>query len=173
MASDPAALIRAVEGVASEWSDLFVAAAGASAALAGLVFVAVSINVDRIIGAPGLPDMALVTLMLLTGVLVVSLFCLVPDQDAETLGTELLVQSAIWAVGIGAFVRRSLPRGQPRYRYLSRLVFPLFGTVPYVVGSLLLLSGDAAGMYWVFAGIIGAVIAAVSNAWVLLVEILR
>ena len=31
------------------WSDLFVAAAGAGAALAGLVFVAVSINVDRIL----------------------------------------------------------------------------------------------------------------------------
>jgi len=32
-----------------EWKDLFVAMAGASAALAGLLFVAVSINVDRII----------------------------------------------------------------------------------------------------------------------------
>jgi hypothetical protein len=34
----------------SDWSDLFVASAGASAALAGLVFVAVSINIEFIAG---------------------------------------------------------------------------------------------------------------------------
>lgn len=37
----------------SEWSDLSVASAGASAALAGLVFVAVSINSERILQFEG------------------------------------------------------------------------------------------------------------------------
>ena len=43
---------------ASQWTDLFVASAGASAALAGLVFVAVSINVDRILKLEGVPGRA-------------------------------------------------------------------------------------------------------------------
>jgi hypothetical protein len=49
----------------------------------------------------------------------------------------------------------------------------MFGTVPYLIGAVLLMAGADSGIYWVFAGMIGAIIAAVMNAWVLLVEILR
>lgn len=40
---------------AVEWEGLFLAGAGASAALAGLLFVAMSINLDRILQGTGLP----------------------------------------------------------------------------------------------------------------------
>ncbi|MGA7396919.1 MAG: hypothetical protein WBW62_05665 [Solirubrobacterales bacterium] len=158
----------------SEWSDLFVAAAGASAALAGLVFVAVSINLESIIKGDGLPERSLVTLMLLIGVLLVSLFGLIPGQGEESLGLELFVQSVLWFIAITIFTFKSLSTGgmQPAW-YVGRFVPTLFGTVPYIVGSLMLMSGDTAGLNWIFAGMIGAIVAAVMNAWVLLVEILR
>ena len=40
---------------AEMWHELYVMVGGAAGALAGLLFVAVSINLDRIIGGMGLP----------------------------------------------------------------------------------------------------------------------
>ena len=75
-----------------QWSDLFVATAGASAALTGLLFVAVSINLERILKGEGLPERGLVTVVLLLEVLVISLVCLIPGQSPLALGIELLVE---------------------------------------------------------------------------------
>jgi modulator of FtsH protease len=72
----------------SEWTDLFVASAGASAALAGLVFVAVSINIDRILRFRGLPERALETVVLLLAVVVVAILSLMPGQGASALGAS-------------------------------------------------------------------------------------
>jgi len=158
----------------SEWSDLFVASAGATAALAGLVFVAISINIERILQLDGVPELGMVTLLLLIGVLVVSMFGLIPGQGEEAFGTEVLVQSLLWSLSIGLLVRQSLSSvEQGAARYPSRVVLPLFGTVPYVVGAVMLIAGADSGMYLVFAGMLGAIISAVMNAWILLVEILR
>lgn len=157
-----------------EWSDYFVALAGASAALAGLVFVAISINIERILNLDGVPELGMVTLMLLIGVLVVSMFGLIPDQSDHDFGVELLVQSAFWTTAIAFLVRRSAEGlGEGGGRLASRVVLPALGTLPYLVGAVLLLAGSDIAMYWVFAGMLGAILAAVMNAWILLVEILR
>ena len=73
------------------WGELFLADAGASAALAGLLFVAVSINLDRIIALRGLPGAALGAIALLVAVLLVSTFGLVPGQPRWLLAGEVLV----------------------------------------------------------------------------------
>lgn len=71
---------------ATQWHDLFVACAGAAAALTGLLFVAVSIHLRAILAYRGLPARALETLALLMGVLLVSVFGLVPGQGRTALG---------------------------------------------------------------------------------------
>jgi modulator of FtsH protease len=75
---------------AADWTDLFVASAGASAALTGLLFVAVSVNIHDILKYEGLPARALQTLLLLLSAVVVSLVGLIPGQSTTALGAELL-----------------------------------------------------------------------------------
>ena len=159
----------------SEWSDLFVAAAGASAALAGLLFVAVSINLDRIIGEAGLPDRALETVLLLLLVLLVSIVGLIPGQSSGALGTELLfVGLAVAAVIVRLpTVGPASDFEPPRSWIWTRWGLRLAGTVPFVVGALGLLVEAGGGLYWVVAGVVFAITGAIANAWVLLVEILR
>ncbi|HYJ21317.1 MAG TPA: hypothetical protein VEW07_04770 [Solirubrobacterales bacterium] len=159
----------------SEWTDLFVATAGASAALAGLVFVAVSINLDRIIGEAGLPDRALETLLLLVTVLLVSIVGLIPGQSSGALGTELLFVSLTITIVIAR-----LPTTGPSTSFVpsrswlwTRWGLRLVGTVPFVIGAAGVLLEAGGGLYWIVGGIVGAIVGAIANAWVLLVEILR
>jgi modulator of FtsH protease len=97
-----------------QWHDMFVAMAGAAAALTGLIFVAVSINLERVLKFPALPPRAVETLSILVGLLVLSVFVLIPGQSLTALGAEILVLGVI--LGTALLVKRiRLPRaaGQP------------------------------------------------------------
>src|SRR5271163_5028680 len=71
------------------WENFFVAEVGAAAALTGLLFVAVSINLTRILAIEHLPDRAGETLLVLAGALAVATFGLVPGQSHVVLGCEV------------------------------------------------------------------------------------
>jgi len=158
----------------AEWKDLFVAVAGASAALTGLLFVAVSINLERILKFPGLPERALETLLFLVSVLLVSIVGLIPGQSHVALGLELLVVSLVAATVILRLpTLRMSDEAVERSWVLTRWAVRLAATLPFVVGAASVLVECGGGLYWVVAGVVFAIIGAVASAWVLLVEILR
>jgi hypothetical protein len=158
----------------AEWSDLFIASAGAGGALAGLVFVAVSINVERILRFEGLPERALESVLLLLSVVIVSIIALIPGQSHIALGAELLAAGLVFGAAIGALSTRSMAPGtEPGLWLASRLVIRASGTLPLVVGGVSVLFETGGGLYWTVAGIVFATAGAVASAWVLLVEILR
>lgn len=159
---------------ASQWSDFFVAAAGASAALAGLLFVAVSINIERILKFEGLPERALEALMLLLAVLLVSLVGLIPGQSHGATGAELLFLSLTIAAAVGRLPTTSSdPSGASQGRIRVRWALRIAALLPLVVGGAGVLLEAGGGLYWIAVGVVFCFAAAVASAWVLLVEILR
>src|SRR5271156_6296178 len=83
----------------AEWQTFFAVQAGAAATLTGLVFVAVSINLSRIMEVRGLPGRAAESLLQLLQVFFVSGVALVPRQSVAALAWEILVISAVsWLI---------------------------------------------------------------------------
>jgi hypothetical protein len=83
----------------ADWQEFFLAQAGAAGVHTGLVFVGVSINLEKILSQPdfGLPGRAAEALILLVAVLATSCLLLVLGQGTRMVGVEVL------AVGLAAW----------------------------------------------------------------------
>jgi hypothetical protein len=156
------------------WHDLFVASAGAAAALTGLIFVAVSINLAKILADRRLPIRAAETLSILVGLLLVSVFVLVPGQPRPVLGGEIGGLGLIMAVVLHT-KRLQIPReaDEPRAWSLVPLAIIMGSTVPMIGAGISLLADAGGGLYWLVPELILAFSGAIINAWILLVEIQR
>jgi len=167
-------MIGAVTGYdPSSWSDFSVAQAGASAALTGLLFVAMSINLDNILSTDGLPARAAETLVFLMNILLVSTLILVPQRGA-LLGAEILVVSGVvWISVVAGKVKAPPPEDDWRNAYYFNAVVGQVALIPFLICAVTLIAGSGGGLFWVVPGVILSLIVAVSNAWVLMVEILR
>jgi modulator of FtsH protease len=157
------------------WNDFFMAQVGATAALAGLVVVAISINLQRILSFPQLPGRAAEMLILLVGALLACSFALLPGQTPEVFGGEILGAGFLMTATPIVIQARQLPlmKTQPLTWWLWRHLIGLCASVPVLIGGILLVGGARSGLYWLAAGIMATLAATVWNAWVLLVEILR
>jgi modulator of FtsH protease len=163
-----------------EWETFAAANAGAAAALAGLLFVGVTINVETIVASRRLTDRALEAFMLLTSVLVVSVVLLTPEISTTGLGIALLVIGVLFWLLVSSRHLRTMPRfgGEidhqaPRGSNAVRIAAGQLATIPTFVAGVSLLAETGGGLYWLVAGILFAYFAALANAWVLLIEIRR
>jgi modulator of FtsH protease len=157
------------------WDSFFVAETAAAAALLGLLFVAVSINLKEIIGTGGLADRALGALLLLLAILIAGLLLAMPGQPVALMGVE----TAATAIVAGGFALLFGLRGvrAADARFLGNFRRSLLGNVaslaPILVGGLVMLAGGEAGFYLVAAGMCLTLVKAVGEGWIFLVEINR
>lgn len=159
----------------ADWSGFFAAAAGAAAALAGLVFVSLSINLARIIELPGVSGRAAETMILLAGTLAGALLALIPHLSSAYLGVTLLVVAFPTWLGPVIIQARSVRAHTYQRPSLAavRLLLHQVATVPGVLGGLSLCGLLPGGIAWFAGGVIACMLVAMFNAWILLVEILR
>ncbi len=159
----------------AEWQTYFAVQAGAAATLTGLVFVAVSINLARILSIPGLPGRAFDALLQLLQVFFIASYALIPRQPAERLAIEILVTAVASIIGqtISQSRYARMHPGHPRSWLITRIIMSLAATIPLCASGVLLLQGSGAWTAALVAGAVLSFIAAVTGAWILLIEIMR
>jgi len=157
------------------WENFFLGHVGASAALGGLLFVAISLNLAQISSASDLADRALLALALLLAILVASSIMLIPNQPWLAVGIEiLLVGGGLTALAVTKRPRLEDGGPQSDAKQIVNLILLVVAVGPYLVGGALIAVGQfRVGLYLVAAAIILSFIKAVLDAWVLLIEINR
>ena len=161
------------------WHEYFVAAAGATAALSGLIFVAVSINLRTILdeeqqlGSSHLTGRALESLVALLVVLGISLIGLDPAVGHDAFAIAVLVAAGLSALSpVRAFLAYRTTHIKP-IGFSIRLGLAVLLVSTYIAASVTLIAQSGGGLHWLAGSFLLAIAIAASNAWVLLVEVLR
>lgn len=156
------------------WADFNVAMVGATAALAGLVIVASSVNIAEIIKARALTARLAAGISALVLAIIASGLGLVPTITPFWFGILLLVAT----LGAGVFqvqaTREIFADHDPAAR--AKLAKSGFGFLPigaYLIAGVAILLGHPAGLSFAAAGCLLAIVAAIMVSWVALVEVLR
>jgi hypothetical protein len=162
-----------------EWSEFATAHVGASAALLGLVFVGLTINLRDVIASRQLVNRAAEAVVLLGSVLATSTVVLIPGQERGALSAELIGLGAVTFAAVSALQRGAArpvdsgKAGPPRGSLMVRRTAGLGAPLLFGVAGLTLATTAGGGLYWWAPAVLVSYFGALANAWILLIEILR
>jgi hypothetical protein len=157
------------------WDGFFTAEVGAAAALTGLIFVGISINLKRILALPMIANRALQSLLILIAALGILSILLVPDQSDLLAGVEVMgVTFAMLAV-LNGIELRSWKSIEPKWRrILAQHTLEIqIPSIFFLVGGALLAGGLPAALNWFVPATLLSFLIGFIEAWVITVEILR
>ena len=153
-----------------QWNNFFVLVGTGSAALTGLVFVALTINLKGVAQDATHRYRAINMLSGFTAVFVISALALMGHQTHRTLGIEwLLVSSLAAGVNTNGYVQGFRLAGS---RYALSLVRIIGGSLCYlgqIIGSVMLFLGYRTGIYVAAVALIVNFYFLVSGSWLLIV----
>jgi hypothetical protein len=146
---------------AAAWESYAVAMLGAAAVLVGLIFVGLSINLQRLLHVPWLVRRAGSALVELAAVLVASVFLLVPSQASFVLAIELMLR------------RRDEVQAPHLAENDLAAAMGILAVALYAVAGITVVAGTGGGLYWLVPAMLLCLGRAILDSWVLLVEINR
>ena len=152
------------------WNNFFVLVGTGSAALTGLVFVAMSINLRGVVKDATHTYRAINMLSGFTAAFIISSLALMGHQTYRTVGIEWLIVSSLAAgINTNGYVQAFRLVGS---RYALGLVRIVGGSACYlgqIIGSLMLCLGSEAGIYVSAVALITNFYFMVSGSWLLIV----
>jgi hypothetical protein len=152
-----------------QWHDYFITVGGAAAALTGLVFVAMSLNLSAFALDATHRYRAVGTLAGFTAIFATCGLGVMGGQDHRAVGLEWLIVSAVAAVVyVYGYVQALRCGGSSVGLRSARLVSGTALHVVEVIGAALLLSGHLAGLYVAAISMLSLLAFMISGAWLLI-----
>jgi len=154
------------------WHDFFIMVGGGAAALTGLVFVAMSLNLETITKDATHRHRAIGTLAGFTAVFVICALALMGGQNYQAIGIEWFIVSSIAAFIYVSGAIQARQRGRSTLGLgFYRLVF---GTSLYaieILGTIMFTLGYIAGLYVAAIAMVALLAYTITGAWLLLVGV--
>jgi hypothetical protein len=156
----------------AEWHDFFLVTGGGAAALAGLVFVAMSINLDIVAQNATHRGRAVNMLTGFTSAFIICALALMGGQSHQAVGTEWLVVATVAAaIYVRNYVEAAKGGGIRAELRPDRLAAGVSCYVAQIGGAFVLILGYVAGLYVAAVGLIVLFALVISGAWLLLVAV--
>ena len=160
----------------ASWHDFYITMGTASASLIGLLFVALSINLDAITGGSreelrAFAEQAFLSFAL---VLLIAVVFLIPTNAPDSLGAAFFVLGSVGGVRMllrAPAIWRGLRRGSLGQMAFWRFILPAAALVGLIVSAIGFILDERSALYWLVFVIIGLLLSAARSSWDLLVRV--
>lgn len=151
---------------------MYAAIAAAAAALAGLLFLALTVNLPRILPDASRVARAREALGGLLSLLVVAILVLIPGQSTTALGIDLAILAMVITTISVPLQIKTIRRLQSRRRihWALRTVPYNVGTAAVAVSGISLIIDEGGGLYWLLVTVLIYFLWSTRNAWILVIE---
>lgn len=155
-----------------QWQNFFVMVGGGAAALAGLVFIAMSINLPIITRDATHKNRAVATMTGFTAVFMICALALIGNQNYQWIGVEWLVVSLVPTITyIRVYIRARKVGKSSVGLSIGRFIAGTACYIAQIIGSVLLISGHVAGLYLASVAMVLSFAFFISGAWLLIIGV--